>query len=160
MVIIRGVYASLHAAFVVWIVSVIYRGTEGDWPMCWLMCFWLDFPLSMILVGLVYGLRDLGVPHKLPWFKSPIADVNNFLLPCLFFGLAGTVWWFFLPQWIWQGIKEPLRLGTDPASLGQFRPRSHILPANIGWKRRSGCSVDHLAHDPDHRSPGSCVNPG
>ena len=69
--------------------------------MYWLIFLAIDFPVSLfyILAGYLINLCGLG-SKAVGFLPGRLGDVNNFLLPALFFGLFGTGWWFLLPQLI------------------------------------------------------------
>jgi hypothetical protein len=59
---IGGICARLHAAIVVYIVCALhFLKHPGDGPMIWLIFVPVDFPLSMIWIGITKGLINLGV---------------------------------------------------------------------------------------------------
>lgn len=99
--IIGAILAAIHAVLVGWIVYCIFSGVESDWPMYWVIFLIIDFPFSLIYVGLeitFFKMYPSNVIINIPNLVSfPLNDLHNFVLPFLFLGVGGTLWWFFLP---------------------------------------------------------------
>ena len=98
--------ASAHLALIAYVVWLIHYANEPDWPLYWLLPYYVDFPASLIYSGVArltckfwLPRSGTGRPHAL--------DVHNFILPFVFLGVGGTIWWFYLPQgimWGWRRI--------------------------------------------------------
>ena len=95
--------SALHAALVVFVLYAIVFATEQDWPMYWAIFLPIDFPYSL-LVTVGQGV----LPHHIA-LREPFGDVPNFILPFIILGIGGTIWWFFLPQWILRAALTLLR---------------------------------------------------
>lgn len=99
------VLAVVHLIAVVSIVVTIVKGIEPDWPMLWLLLFWLDLPFSLVLLAIAkVRHRAKSRPLSLPWLRAPLNDLDNFVLPFFVLGVGGTLWWFLLPQLVGQVI--------------------------------------------------------
>jgi hypothetical protein len=92
------ILAALHAGVVAYLVWNIFFAGEPDWPMLWTVLLIIDFPWSLLTFPVAWSLRSMGIHARQP--KARALDPENFLLPFIFLGLGGTIWWFFLPQWV------------------------------------------------------------
>ena len=88
---------ALHRMLVAYIGYLIIFGTEPDWPMYWLIFFGIDFPVSLLFMGLGFLVSCLGAPATVPFLPERTNDVLNFLLPIFVFGMLGTLWYAWLP---------------------------------------------------------------
>jgi hypothetical protein len=89
----------MHAALVIFVMWAISTGKEPDWPMYWLIFLVVDFPFSLLWLLIDRCDHELALfPSEIRWLKPPFNDVHNFVIPCIFSGVGGTIWWFFLPQ--------------------------------------------------------------
>ncbi len=98
------VLATAHAVLIGYIVWLIHYANEPVWPNYWLIPYLVDFPASL-LCGVVVRLLPDNVRRKPGTAK--MFDISNFLIPFIFLGVGGTVWWFVLPQgiaWMWRTL--------------------------------------------------------
>ncbi len=93
-----SILAVCHLVLVAWIVYLIFKGNEPDWPMYWLLFIAVDFPASLLWLGAAFVLPHFPPCHFSAQPGSPLNDPNNFLLPLFFTAVVGTAWWFFLPR--------------------------------------------------------------
>lgn len=82
------IFASLHLVFFIYIVYMILSGSESSWPMIWWVFNIVDFPVSLGIY--IFALFDF------PGGSSPLKDIRNFWVPAVYFGIVGTVWWYFV----------------------------------------------------------------
>jgi hypothetical protein len=87
----------VHFILVLWIVYHICSSKEHVWPNLWLLFFWIDLPFGLVSIAF-FKLTKRKI--TIPWLSYPFNDFENFILPSVFFGIGGTVWWFFIPQFI------------------------------------------------------------
>ena len=89
------------------VISITDKSPTGG-PNVWLVFVFIDFPLSLVFYhfsGLLYGsLSFLGLfgLNSSAW----IGLLGNTIIPVLFFGLAGSYWYFYLPTWIAGAFKK------------------------------------------------------
>lgn len=99
--------AALHLALVAYVVSLLLRAGEPDWPMYWLIFFFLDFPVTLLYVGAGLLVDVFQIPRVLPLpGPSAVGDVLNFILPIFFYGIFGTLWYFYLPSLVSRVIQR------------------------------------------------------
>lgn len=84
----------LRALLFFYVVYLIKFGNEPDWPMYYLIFLYVDFPISLVYFG---AFKMFSTIPPLPDF---ITQVLNVVVPFVFFGVLGTLWYFFLPVWI------------------------------------------------------------
>lgn len=86
--------AVIHFGFVIFISYICLESCRGEpsWPLIWVLLLFLDFPVSLF-VGIFPYIT-------LPFLPEPFSDpffVVNLIWPTIFYGIFGTLWWFFLP---------------------------------------------------------------
>ena len=75
--------AIVHLSFVVFVYHAIVHENNPDAVYGWLLLMFVDFPVSLGM-----GIDYFHVPGNYDW--------NNGTLPGLYYGIAGTIWWFIL----------------------------------------------------------------
>ena len=91
------ILALAHLYLVIYTINSILYNREPDWPMYWMLFTGIDFPFSLFLLPLSFLLDFLNLGVLVETFPSPLNDVTNFWLPAFFFGILGTIWFFFIP---------------------------------------------------------------
>ena len=88
----------LHLSLVIFIVFNILSGKEPDWPMYWLLLIPFDLPV-LLLQYLTNGIIEPVFSILASNFTdtSPLSSSNNFWMPLFYYGLLGTVLWYFIP---------------------------------------------------------------
>jgi len=82
------IFATIHLSFFTYIVYIILSGSESSWPMLWQVFFVIDFPASIGIY--IFSFFELSGG------ATPLEDIANFWVPALYFGVIGTVWWYFV----------------------------------------------------------------
>ncbi|PIQ87556.1 MAG: hypothetical protein COV74_00345 [Candidatus Omnitrophica bacterium CG11_big_fil_rev_8_21_14_0_20_45_26] len=88
------VFGMLRALLFFYVVYLIKFGNEPDWPMYWLIFLYVDFPISLVY------FRVFDMFSAIQPLPNVIAQVLNVVVPFMFFGVLGTLWYLFLPSWI------------------------------------------------------------
>ena len=93
------ILAFLHLVFMSWIIAIIIGG-DAQWQLVWILPQHVDFPISLlhwhIILPIVPNI-DVDVFYLLPAELSHLGGLGDFIAPCLFYLLGGTVWFFYLP---------------------------------------------------------------
>ena len=105
------ILAGSHLALTVFVALAILNVDESDWPMAWIPFLFVDFPVSLIWVGLS---AVLPTPLRIDLVSSysPLNDVMNYWIPVLFLSLVGTPWWFLVGRWIDKRRRRPAGSGA------------------------------------------------
>jgi len=74
-------FAAIHLALFFWFLSYLsdLSGRDGQGPLLWVYWLAIDFPVSLIVLGLF------------------VVDVTSHYVMYFVHGILGTIWWFFLP---------------------------------------------------------------
>jgi hypothetical protein len=77
-----------------WVVhDMVESGFDALWQLAWLIFAVIDFPVSLLAL-----LTQKIVPDC--YFRSlpyPIGKLRDFIVPAFFYGVLGTLWYFFIP---------------------------------------------------------------
>lgn len=117
-----------HILILIFTIQLMYLDIEADWPLYWFVFVYVDLPISL-LYPITYQLIAYMIPFAqistflrnfLPY---PIYDIDNFIFPFIFFGILGTIWYFFLPKVMVFLINSTIKfykfLGKNGANLGE-----------------------------------------
>jgi hypothetical protein len=92
-------FGAIHFVFS-WIVILFIYIQAGhlpaDWTWIWLLFWVIDFPISDIYLNITDNLSD----HIVSFLPYPIDHIKMFILPALFHGIIGPIWYFFLSLFI------------------------------------------------------------
>ncbi|QTL34072.1 hypothetical protein [Pseudoalteromonas viridis] len=93
---------STHFCFVIYIAYLIATSSDSAAVNAWLLFIPMDFPISLGLFPISYLLDGniLLNPRDSNGIHSIFRDINNFWLPAIYFGVVGSLWWYFLPKLI------------------------------------------------------------
>ncbi len=97
----------LHLSLVIFIISNILSGKEPDWPMYWLLLIPFDLPVLLLqymthwMIEPIFSLLSSKFTDT-----SPLSSSGNFWIPLFYFGLLGTVMWYFIPTVITKVINK------------------------------------------------------
>lgn len=88
-----------HLILVCWLGFSMWESQDPDKYMAWILIFLLDFPVSLLLILLQYlpDISLLGIPK---------VELVNYWLPFFYFGLVGTVWWYYFPILVCGAFKK------------------------------------------------------
>ena len=97
--IIGCIGAGSHLCLLFWFIHFALTTHDSEWPIGWVIFLVGDFPISLI-----YFLLPGDALYRLlhPFIAtsslagSRMGDVYNFILPVAYFGVVGTLWWFWL----------------------------------------------------------------
>jgi hypothetical protein len=92
------ILGTLHLSLVIFLVSSILSGIEPDWPMYWLLLIPFDLPILLLqyltswIIEPIFSMLASNFADS-----SPLSSSVNFWMPLFYFGLLGTVMWYFIP---------------------------------------------------------------
>lgn len=94
--------ASLHLAFVIFMAATIATSTDPVAVNAWLLFLPLDFPASMGLLPLSYYVDGDFFIRSIDEFGnySIYRDIDNFWIPAVYFGVFGSMQWYYIPKFI------------------------------------------------------------
>lgn len=106
---------------------MIYH-SEGRWHMFWIICGYIDFPLSLVLSKFILPVFAHYFTHADPYlaarYNGPLFWVFS-----LFYILVGTAWYAFLPLFIHKASKK-ITVTTTGASVAAAMM---IIPIPSNW---------------------------
>ena len=82
--------------FTIFTLNTIYMIVYNDprWHMIWIMCDYIDFPVSLLLTQIILPLFFPGPIWYDPYLDRSLSAMMTFLA---FYAVAGSAWYFFLP---------------------------------------------------------------
>jgi hypothetical protein len=86
--------ASMHFIFFVSNVLYMIEHHEGRWHMFWILCEYIDFPVSLLLTKIILPVFFHGTPAN---DMHMATNASALWIFAVFYAVAGTVWYFFLP---------------------------------------------------------------
>lgn len=109
---------SIHIVLLIYTVTCMIAN-QKYWVYYWYFFIFLDFPISLVILILFYLLDVIIdiISHMVPlilyinnllstFLPTPMNDFVNFIIPFLFFGILGTLWYFFLPTLVTKCISK------------------------------------------------------
>jgi hypothetical protein len=96
---ISYVIAMFHLAIswlVIFYMLFNYDELPADWIWIWILFMIIDFPISLVLFNILQSLPYISVS----FLPNPLNDARTFLIPALFHGIIGPIWYFFLSLFI------------------------------------------------------------
>jgi hypothetical protein len=67
---------------------------EGRWHLYWILCGYIDFPVSLLLTKVILPVFFRGGSFKDPFMSMRISTLMVF---AMFYSFVGTLWYFWLP---------------------------------------------------------------
>ena len=82
--------------FTIFTLNTIYMFVYNDpqWHMIWIMCGYIDFPVSLLLTQIILPLFFPGPIMYDPYLDRSLSAMLTFLT---FYAVASSAWFFFLP---------------------------------------------------------------
>jgi uncharacterized membrane protein (UPF0136 family) len=96
--------AAAHVVLVAFVIRLVLRSREPDWPMLWGLLIVVNFPWSLVLAAVG---SFVGKVHSEGASTRRVLDIHNFVVPFVLLGVGGTVWWYALPQvfaWLYRSV--------------------------------------------------------
>lgn len=90
--------AALHLLFVVLMFWGIMTSEDGSAAMGWLLFAGIDFPVS--LGWIAFAKLEYSTD-----FIRLSAQARNYYVPPIYFGIVGTIWWYFVPIFVYKLAK-------------------------------------------------------
>jgi hypothetical protein len=95
--------ASAHLLVFVLNVLDMVRLHDGRWHMFWIVCGYIDFPVSLLLTKVILPLLFHGGPFHDPFMSRYLLTRMVFIM---FYSIVGTGWYFLLPILIEKAVKR------------------------------------------------------
>lgn len=95
--------ASAHLLVFVLNVLDMIRLHDGRWHMFWIVCGYIDFPVSLLLTKVILPLCYHGGPFQDPFMSRYLLTRMVFIT---FYSIVGTAWYFLLPILIEKAVKQ------------------------------------------------------
>ncbi len=96
---------AVHMLFIAMNIIYIIVHHEGRWHMFWIVCGYIDYPVSLLLPKVILPalshLFTRGDPYLVSGRNFPI-----FLIFSLFHVLVGSLWYFALPMLVYKASKK------------------------------------------------------
>ena len=100
-IILGAILGLLHLWLVTFIVINILNGKEPDWPMYWLILIPFDLPALLLSMLTGWASKPIFTAIAMNFSDaSPLSDPVNFWMPLFYFGVLGTLMWYFIPVFI------------------------------------------------------------
>jgi hypothetical protein len=121
------VLGSAHMLFILANVIDIIHRHEGQWNMFWIVCGYIDFPVSLLLshvMPLIIGVN--------PRLYNPYMAASHglmFIMFLLFHTIIGSAWYFVLPVL----VKKAAEKITATATAAAAAVTMMLIPIPIHW---------------------------
>ena len=76
---------------------------EGRWHLFWILCGYVDFPVSLLLTKIILPVYSRGFAYGEPFLSTRIPTLMVFTM---FYSFVGTMWYFWLPILIEKACKR------------------------------------------------------
>jgi hypothetical protein len=118
----------LHLLFMLANIAYMIHNSEGRWHMFWIICGYIDFPVSLLLSKVILPVFASFFTHADPYvaarYNSPLFWVFS-----LFHVLVGSAWYSALPFLIHKASKK-ITATTAGASIAAA---IMIIPIPANW---------------------------
>ncbi len=121
------VLGSLHLFFVLANVIDITRRQEGQWNMFWILCGYIDFPVTLLLSRIIVPIATPMFAHGEPYLAGGHGAM--FIIFLLFHSIVGSVWYFALPFLI---SKASLKIASTKKAVAAAAALM-IIPVPAHW---------------------------
>jgi hypothetical protein len=110
------------------VVGAIYYH-EGRWPLFWILCGYLDFPVSLLLSrGILPVFSPVFTPYD-PYLVASRGPIFTIFL--LFHTIVGSAWYLFLPVIIQKAAQKITTTTAGAITAGIMM----IIPILANWIR-------------------------
>ncbi len=84
------------AHFLIFVLNTLYmvRHNEWRWHLYWILCGYVDFPVSLLLTQIILPVLFHGGPFRDPFLSR---EASTLMVFSLFYAVVGTAWYFWLP---------------------------------------------------------------
>jgi hypothetical protein len=117
-----------HMLFMIMTVVYIIRHHEGRWHMFWILCGYIDFPVSLLLPKVILPVLSPLFTHADPYlaarYNSPLFAVFS-----LFHILVGSGWYFALPILVHKASRKITATTAGAAAAAAMM----IIPIPSNW---------------------------
>jgi hypothetical protein len=103
----------LHFLFIVWNIIYMISHSDGRWHMFWILCGYIDFPVSLLLSRIILPLYVTQLGIEAPYSAGGILMFATF---SAFHVLLGSAWYVYLPILLEKLIKK-IATGTVGAVI-------------------------------------------
>jgi hypothetical protein len=114
--------------FTLFTLNTIYMIVFNDpqWHMIWIMCDYIDFPVSLLLTKIILPLFFRGDILYDPYLDRSMSAMMTFLV---FYAVAGSTWYFLLPVLLEKAGKK---IAAGPGTLA-IAVVLMIIPIFSNW---------------------------
>ena len=114
--------------FLIFVLNTLYmvRHYEGRWHMFWILCGYVDFPVSLLLTKIILPVLYRGGPFRDPFMSTRASTLMVF---SLFYAIIGTAWYFWLPILIEKVCKKIAKPGWTYGAVGTLM----VMPILAHW---------------------------
>lgn len=117
-----------HMLFMIMTIVYIIRHHEGHWHMFWILCGYIDFPVSLLLPKVILPVLSPFFTHTEPYlaarYNSPL-----FVVFSLFHILVGSGWYFALPILVHNASRKIAATVTGAVAVAVMT----IIPIPSHW---------------------------
>jgi hypothetical protein len=104
------------AHFLLFVLNTIYTAMhpDGRWHLYWILCGYIDFPVSLVLTQVILPVFYRGGPFQDPFMST---NASTLMVFSLFYAIMGTAWYFLLPILIEKACKKIANTGRTHAGV-------------------------------------------
>jgi hypothetical protein len=119
---------SVHMLFMLANIAYMIRHDEGRWHMFWILCGYIDFPVSLLLPKAILPLFSHFFTHKDPYLAA-VYNSPMFVIFSLFHILVGSAWYFALPVLLHKASRKIATTTTGAVVVAAMM----IIPIPSNW---------------------------
>ena len=105
----------IHLALVICLAISIATSSDLVAVNGWLLFLPIDFPISLGIFPIEYLVQsfelDILISKASPY--NVLSDISNFWVPILYFGIIGSLWWFYIAKIVTSFIGKKLKLNIS-----------------------------------------------
>ena len=133
------------AHLLIFVLNTLYmvRHNEGRWHLYWILCGYVDFPVSLLLTQIILPVLFRGGPLHDPFMST---EASTLMVFALFYSVAGTAWYFWLPILIEKACRRIANTGWTFAAVVMLI----IIPIFAHWLQL----IRYVTGDTDCFVPG------
>ena len=96
---------SVHMLFMLMNIIYMINHHEGRWHMFWMVCGYIDYPVSLLLPKVILPALAHFFTRGDPYLVSG-SNFQIFLIFSLFHTVIGSIWYFILPVLVYKAAKK------------------------------------------------------
>ena len=119
---------STHMLFMLANIVYIVHHNDGHWHMFWILCGYIDFPVSLLLSKVILPVFSHFFTNRDPYIAA-VYNSPMFVIFSLFHILVGSAWYFALPVLVHKVSRKIAATTTGAVAVAAMM----IIPIPSNW---------------------------